>query len=448
MAKITVYLRKQGTRQYVLADPKFPYPGSYVLRYRRNGKRVWETLPDGTTYSDARHTAVERECDLLNGITPPKAAPAPSRPTPASATTTGTYDHKRGNTWLKELPAEPTPPPQGKEKQKLMLDKAIDIYLANSAKKSGKTVSAYAYCMQQFYRAVGNKPLASITQQDLIDFVGAMRTEGLADRTIHNRIEEVVCFLRANGMKEVKLRVRYTEKEVRAYRPDELKALFAAADPEEWVLFQFFLCSGAREQEVANAAWDAIDFTDRLFHILETATFTPKDHEEREIPLPDFLMEVLKRRMLNTKGSLIFPSKEGRPRRHMLRTLQALAARAGLVGEFGLHKFRKSYATIQHKIRSGRTNDTEEARARGPDYHAGIFGRRGRKVGAQPGPGQRGIRGVCVTQGGGGPPLLSSIFALLVVATLKRQSCCVVALRPLAQLFYARLVVPPSCKVI
>jgi integrase len=150
-------------------------------------------------------------------------------------------------------------------------------------------------------------------------------------------------------MKEVKLRVRYTEKEVRAYRPDELKALFAAADPEEWVLFQFFLCSGAREQEVANAAWDAIDFTDRLFHIRETATFTPKDHEEREIPLPDFLMEVLKRRMLNTKGSLIFPSKEGRPRRHMLRTLQALAARAGLVGEFGLHKFRKSYATIQHK---------------------------------------------------------------------------------------------------
>jgi site-specific recombinase XerD len=33
----------------------------------------------------------------------------------------------------------------------------------------------------------------------------------------------------------------------------------------------------------------------------------------------------------------------------MLRTLQALAQRAGLVGEFGLHKFRKSYATIQHK---------------------------------------------------------------------------------------------------
>ena len=219
MAKITVYIRKQGTRQYELADPRFPRPGSYVLRYQRNGKRVWETLPDGTTYAQARHTAVERECDLLNGVAPQKVTPTPSKPTPALAIASGGP----------------------------LLDEAIDRYLANSVtNNSGKTASAYAHCMKEFFRVVGNKPLTAITQQDLIDFVGAMRTEELSDRTIHNRIEEVVCFLRANGMKEVKLRVRYTEKTVRSYRPDELKALFAAADPEEWVLFQFFLCSGAR----------------------------------------------------------------------------------------------------------------------------------------------------------------------------------------------------------
>ncbi len=32
-----------------------------------------------------------------------------------------------------------------------------------------------------------------------------------------------------------------------------------------------------------------------------------------------------------------------------LRALQALAKRAGLAGDFGLHKFCKSYATLQHK---------------------------------------------------------------------------------------------------
>src|ERR1019366_4337576 len=193
MAKITVYLRKQGTREYELADPRFPRPGSYVLRYQRNGKRVWETLPDGTTSAQARHTAVERECCLLNGAAPQKVTPIPPQPISIPRTTTGGP----------------------------LLDEAIDRYLANSVtNNSVKTASAYAHCLREFYRVIGNKPLASIAQQDLIDFVGAMRTEELSDRTIHNRIEEVVCFLRANGMKEVKLRVRYTEKTVRSYRPD------------------------------------------------------------------------------------------------------------------------------------------------------------------------------------------------------------------------------------
>ena len=33
----------------------------------------------------------------------------------------------------------------------------------------------------------------------------------------------------------------------------------------------------------------------------------------------------------------------------MLRQLKALAKRAGLRGEFKLHKFRKTYATLQHR---------------------------------------------------------------------------------------------------
>lgn len=308
MAKVTVYIRKQGTRQYELANPKFLCAGSFVLRYKRDGKRIWETLPD-SNYSDARHTAVQREIDLLNKV----EKVAPMLPPPVV------------------IPKAPT--------GGLMLDKAIDIYLANSAKKSGKTVSAYAYCMKEFFRVIGNKPLASIAQQDLIDFVGAMRAEGLADRTIHNRIAEVVGLLRSNGMKEVKLRVRYTEKEVRAYRPDELKALFAAATPDEWLLFQFFLGLGCREQEVQFAEWGDVDFVDGIFTVKAKANWKPKDNEERSTPIPDFLVAALKQRLLHSTGTLIFPSATGKPNGHMLRTLKDLAKRAGLTGNFGLHKF-------------------------------------------------------------------------------------------------------------
>ena len=160
---------------------------------------------------------------------------------------------------------------------------------------------------------------------------------------------EVVTFLRHFGIKDVTLRVKYVEQKVRAYRADELKTLFAAADPEEWILFQFFLCTGAREQEVMYAEWNDLDFVDGLFTVRAKANWKPKDYEKREIPLPDFLMAELKKRMLETKGNLIFPNSQGKPDGHMLRRLKALAERAGLKGEFKLHTFRKTYATLQHR---------------------------------------------------------------------------------------------------
>jgi len=103
--------------------------------------------------------------------------------------------------------------------------------------------------------------------------------------------------------------VKYVEQKVRAYRPDELKALFTAADPEEWLMFQFFLCTGAREQEVMHGEWGDIDFVDGLFTVRAKSNWTPKDYEEREIPLPDFLIAALRKRMLETKGSLHLPDK-------------------------------------------------------------------------------------------------------------------------------------------
>lgn len=53
--------------------------------------------------------------------------------------------------------------------------------------------------------------------------------------------------------------------------------------------------------------------------------------------------------MLKTHGKLIFPTEDRKRDGHMLRKLHYLAKRAGLVGEFGLHKFRKTYATLKHR---------------------------------------------------------------------------------------------------
>ncbi len=75
---------------------------------------------------------------------------------------------------------------------------------------------------------MGNQPifLTDIIRQHLYDFVGYLRKEGPGDRTVHNRCGEVITFLRHFGFKEVTIKVKFTELKVRAYRPDELQAMF------------------------------------------------------------------------------------------------------------------------------------------------------------------------------------------------------------------------------
>lgn len=95
-----------------------------------------------------------------------------------------------------------------------------------------------------------------------------------------------------------------------------------------------------------NAEWSDIDWIDGLFTVKAKGDWKPKDYEEREIPLPDYLLAALKEH----KGTgLIFPTKAGKKDGHMLRRLKALAKRAGLGEDVELHRFRKTYATLQHR---------------------------------------------------------------------------------------------------
>lgn len=232
----------------------------------------------------------------------------------------------------------------------LMVDAAIDKYKESLTRRrrSEKTVNGYGYTLKEFYKAVGNKPLSEVTVQDLEHFVAYMNQQGFSDRTISNRIVETVTLLRYFGIKGVTVTVKYVEKAVRAYRPDELKRLFDAATPDEWLLFQVFLGTGARDQEVQFAQWSDIDFVDGLYTVTAHAPdFTPKDHEEREIPLPTHLPAALAERQKSATSKLIFPTPAGNPDSHMLRKLKSLAKRAGVDPKLCiLHRFRKTYATL------------------------------------------------------------------------------------------------------
>jgi integrase len=240
--------------------------------------------------------------------------------------------------------------------------------------KSWATHRAYRRTLDLFTEScTKNKHLEQIDRKDILDFMTHMKSKRQAPRTVANRVGYLETFLKHFGIASLLTKTdkpKYTEKVVSAYVPEEIDGLMAAATREEYEAFQFFLCTGAREQEVQFAVWRDLNFTDKTFRVTERLDlgFTPKDYEEREIPIPDSLVDLLReRRRRYPKTRLIFPSKTGKPQGHFLRILKKLALGSGLncgncynkkqlcccwhpvCDRWELHRFRKTFATMHHE---------------------------------------------------------------------------------------------------
>ena len=212
---VSVYIRERGTRRYTPANPKQIYPAgtAFVLRYEQHGKRKWKTLPRHVLNVQAAIIKAKLlEVKLLQGAAEPKLV----------------------------------------EAERPLLKDAITRFInVSQATKSKDTGERYEHALLEFQKSCIKLYLDQITEDDLEDFEIFMVKGGLADRTVDNRLTILGVFLHRNKIKLSRHR-RYTEPKVSAYRPDELRALFAAATPELWLLFQFFLCTGAREMEVVQ----------------------------------------------------------------------------------------------------------------------------------------------------------------------------------------------------
>jgi len=231
---------------------------------------------------------------------------------------------------------------------------------------------AYNLILNEFRKTCAKEYLDQIDKSDLTAFVVAQKKEGQDDRTVANRVAGVVTFLRAHGITNVTLRHKYMEKKVKAYSVEELRALNAASTDEELQIWQFFLGTGFREDEVAHACGTDVDFKLRTISVLEKRQWNwkPKDKEERTVPIPDSLVELLKvRKEMHPDGWLIFPNTTGNPEGHFLRMLKERALAAGLncghctgtlngkvvsckdaacCDHWILHRFRKTFATMHH----------------------------------------------------------------------------------------------------
>jgi integrase/recombinase XerD len=192
----------------------------------------------------------------------------------------------------------------------------------------------------------------SITTDDLDSFMVHLKKKHRLDNNsvIHNMII-VAQFLKKQGRAGLTRDIDLPEAIStlpEEYTDRELETFFGACTRDEYALFLTFLLTGLREQEVVHLFWDDINFA--LNTVRVTAKphlgFSPKRWEEREVPVPKRLSELLKTHPHRNGSSFVFPSPRGNRELHMLDICKKIAGRATLdPTRFHLRKFRSTYAT-------------------------------------------------------------------------------------------------------
>lgn len=215
-----------------------------------------------------------------------------------------------------------------------------------------RTVAGYRLVFETFQKSCPKTYLDQIDRRDLLKFAASLRKDGLSPRTVSNRWQTIQAFLKHHGISGLTKRgdaPRFVEVEPEAYTKEEVTAFLAACTPDQRLLFEFLLKTGARMQEAMYCTWADLDFKEKTFRVRAKPEhgFRPKSWEERTVPLEEGLaakLEALQRRL--HKCDLVFGTRNGKPNTKMLLVCKRIARRAGQdENNFWLHKWRATFAT-------------------------------------------------------------------------------------------------------
>ena len=301
----------------VSGRPERHSEGAYYLEWRENGRRIRLSVGKDPQDAAARRLRKEAELNALNqGVT--------------------------------------VVPENGDAAHRSVATAVAKFLEETELTKKPKTLAAYTTALNYFAESCPKLYLQDIERADLLKFCAFLRDKKKqAPRSVYNKFENVMTFLKANGIRGLVGKndwPRYTEEEPEMYEPEELDKLFKACDAEERLWYEFFLMTGMREQEVMYTYWSDVNFaaaTVRVSHKPDRG-WTPKAYKEREIPIPARLVKSLKawKAKADKTCSLVFPTAGCNPKLDFLDCLKTVAERAKLDEDnFWLHKFRATFAT-------------------------------------------------------------------------------------------------------
>ena len=228
-----------------------------------------------------------------------------------------------------------------------------------------RTLERYQEVLAHFERILpSRKYVETVTRSDIDDYkvarsretVGPLRRP-VSPATVNFEVTVLKTFfyylIRERGIAMenpcARSKVLRAEKERLKRRPPtytrhETDQILAASAKMDRAIFATLLLTGLRKEELGHLTWSDLDLRHAALHLTAKDGFAPKDYEEREIPLPPDLVQIL--RDLPRDSNWVFASGKGNRlgRNEMLRRLKKVAERAQ-IKEATLHKFRHSYAT-------------------------------------------------------------------------------------------------------
>jgi integrase len=257
------------------------------------------------------------------------------------------------------------------------IESAVKIYLTEiKGTKAEGTYDAYRADLDWFKATIKRATVGKVTRSDIMQLFAAGREEGLSQASINRRVMVGMMAVRNAGA-TVKLKKgdwpKVSQGEVEIYEDDEIRAFFAACDPEERLIFKTYLVSGFRNREVATLTDDSVLMKSNKLGVKERPAykFKPKSYEARTVPVPASFMEELKQWKKKSSGPLVFPTPPhpkrpsyggDQPNAHHLEMCKQIAFRAGLncghcvtskgkcakgpyCERWYLHKWRHTFAT-------------------------------------------------------------------------------------------------------
>jgi integrase/recombinase XerD len=240
--------------------------------------------------------------------------------------------------------------------KRVRVNDAVACFLEEMELKSEKVGSykSYKQAIDYFLEFNRKTYIDEIERRDMLFFTAFLREKKLAQRTIANKFQIVMIFLKGQGRRGFLTRKdwpRYVLKEPEVYEREVLDRVLAAGSPRDQLIFNFFLMTGFRDKEVGHLTWRHVDFKGETVSVRANERFQwfPKSWEERTVPVPTQLVEMLK----TAKGTaapddLVFPNSKNEPDDCFLYRLRRAAELAGFdpdADNFILHRFRATFAT-------------------------------------------------------------------------------------------------------